>query len=333
MFFRKTIRGALIVVSALLICSCHPQGMDEPTKIIHLYPEGQEVDRGIVEDGVQVTLGPLCSNQIDTTEFYWEDDGSWNNVQDARILLYLPRHHNGQMVVMCPGGGYGELTARGEGYFAAKELTRMGHPVCVVFYRLPNGHSEIPLRDVQNAFRYCRYHAAEWGVTQIGIMGGSAGGHLAACASTIYEDEITRPDFTVLLYAVTSIKGEYAHKAVAKRMTAEGTMPELLDRFNPVGNVSADTPPACIFNTSDDRGVKPEQAILYYEALRHSGVRAELYILPHGRHGWAFNHGGFTVPEDRDRLGPLYRDAYLDLMEAFLTDMRQIDTNSSGRTR
>lgn len=317
----KFFSTVLVIISALFFSNCAPKdyadGLDEPTAIVHLYPEGQDVDKGIVEDGVEITLGPAVSNGIDTVEFWWERDGSFNNVQDARLLLYLPKKHKDQMIVMCPGGGYGELTARGEGYYAAKELTRMGYPVAVLFYRLPNGHHQVPLTDVQNAFRYCRHHAAEWDVRQIGVMGASAGGHLAASASTLYTDSLTRPDFTVLLYAVTTFL-EGKRIGAMKRIT-EGYKPELVEMFDCVKNVTPDTPPAAIFHAADDRGVPVEQSFRYHEALHAAGVQSELHVFPHGRHGWAF----YTERTcGRDALGSSYAPLFFGLLQAFLDDVR-----------
>lgn len=314
---------ALVSVSALFVVGCAPgragvgaRGMDEPSRIVHLYPEGQDVDMGIVEDGVAVTLGPAVSNRIDTLEFWWEADGSLNNVQDARLLLYLPPSpHKDQMIIACPGGGYGGLTARTEGLYAAKELTRLGYPVAVLYYRLPNGHHQVPITDVQNALRYCRYHAGEWGVRQIGVMGASAGGHLAACASTLYTDAVTRPDFTVLLYPVTTLLDGKVKGTIKK--IAEGGKPELVEMFDCVRNVTADTPPAAMFHSADD-GVSQEHSYRYHEALCAAGVHSSLNIFPYGRHGWGFST---MLTCGKDPLGP-YRPIFFELLTTFLDDVR-----------
>lgn len=239
------------------------RGMTAPTKVVHLYPKGQHVDEGIIENGIEITLGPGEANRTDTTEFYWDRDGSLNAVGDsARIVLYLPQlsrpadeqgdsllnspgsphsnnarqstgdspgsphsinaspaSGNGQMILICPGGGYNELMFRSEGTYAAQVLTAKGYSVGIVCYRMPTGHASIPLTDVQNAFRYCRYHAKEWGITQIGIMGMSAGGHLAACASTLWTDAVTRPDFAVLFYPVVSADPALIHRGSYRKLT------------------------------------------------------------------------------------------------------------------
>ena len=231
------------------------KGMTAPTRVVHLYPKGQQVDEGIVENGVRITLGPGGANRTDTTEFYWDRDGSLNAVGDsARIVLYLPQLNSpaeqatkatgtersissaankdnlngpaeqtgegtGQLILVCPGGGYNELMYRSEGTYAAQVLTAKGYSVGIVCYRMPTGNGELPLRDVQNAFRYCRYHAKEWGISQIGIMGMSAGGHLAAMASTCWTDAQTRPDFAILFYPVVSADPDLMHRGSFIRLT------------------------------------------------------------------------------------------------------------------
>lgn len=317
-----SISGTVLILIAMVMgaCSVKPEenrGMDSPTSVVKLYPEGQNTDLGIVEDGIQVTLGPGESSRLDSTEFYWDADGSLNFVSDsARLEIYLPEKRNGQMIVICPGGGYGELTYRNEGVWAAKLLTQKGYSVCVVVYRLPNGHHTVPLRDIQNAFRYCRHHAGEWGINQIGVMGLSAGGHLAACASTLYDSDITRPDFSILIYAVISSQAASRHGATFSRLT--GGDEELIDFYSLDRHVTPDTPPAILFHSADDKSVKPDNSIRYYQELRKNGVRAELYIFPKGGHGWSF----VTMETaGRDKLGG-YRGVFFEALYTFLESIR-----------
>ena len=382
---RQAVLWAVCVL--LLACGSNASHLDtgllRPTLVAHLYPQGQGVDQGIVEDGVTVTLGPGEASVPDTTEFYWDRDGSVNAVSDsARVEVYLPEHRNGQMILVCPGGGYGELMYRSEGTYAARILTAKGYAVAILCYRMPRGHAAIPLTDVQNAFRYLRYHAAGWGISQIGIMGMSAGGHLAACASTMYVDSQTRPDFTILFYAVTTCEEGLVHRGSLHALTGlpaseisaasvllstpqspdrrEGPstyaeaylnlVRDELERWSPVHHVTADTPPALLFHSEDDRGVKPAHSFRYFEALRSAGVRAELHIFPQGGHGWGFStdetigtptYGTipFPVPADAgpvdvpgdgsaapqpkrsDKLGP-YRAVFYDALYTFLEHVR-----------
>lgn len=338
-----------------------------PDLIVHLYPEGQQVDRGIIEFNTQVTYGPGTANQTDTTEYYWLRDGSLNAVGDsARIVIYFPRPGTptginnptaeaspattipptpkGQMILICPGGGYNELMFRSEGTYAAQVLTKRGYTVGIICYRMPTGNGEIPLTDVQNAFRYCRHHAEEWGVGQIGIMGMSAGGHLAAMASTHFTDAITRPDFTILFYPVVSAdpglihRGSFrkltgldperikeASEALAKREKKEQTTPdpalakalEALTYYSPDRHITKDTPPALLFHSIDD-GVNPENSLRYYERLIDNGVKAELHIFPSGGHGWGFNT---LETAGRDKLEP-WRTTFYDALFGFLENNR-----------
>jgi acetyl esterase/lipase len=248
------------------------------------------------------------------------------------------------MILICPGGGYNELMFRSEGTYAAQVLTKRGYTVGIICYRMPTGNGEIPLTDVQNAFRYCRHHAEEWGVGQIGIMGMSAGGHLAAMASTHFTDAITRPDFTILFYPVVSAdpglihRGSFrkltgldperikeASEALAKREKKEQTTPdpalakalEALTYYSPDRHITKDTPPALLFHSIDD-GVNPENSLRYYERLIDNGVKAELHIFPSGGHGWGFNT---LETAGRDKLEP-WRTTFYDALFGFLENNR-----------
>ena len=134
------------------------------------------------------------------------ESGHLINVSDlARMDLYFPENPNGQMVLVCPGGGYVKVSTFGEGQYVADWMLSKGITVAVLKYRLPAGHWNVPLEDVHNAFRYCRANAGKWSIRQIGVIGFSAGGHLAACASNLYVDAFTRPDFSILIYPVISL--------------------------------------------------------------------------------------------------------------------------------
>ena len=338
------LKSALIFLSVLFVVSCgRPSGAESdgsgqadaavrpverqreavlpgiytPDLTVHLYPQGQDVDCGIVEDGVRITLGPGESNALADEEFFWPADMTWNNVQDARILVYLPEGHDGRMILMCPGGGYGtSLTTGSEGYFAAAELCRLGHAVALLLYRMPCGHHAIPLTDAQNALRYCRAHAQEWGIDHIGVMGGSAGGHLAACVSTLYTDAVTRPDFTILDYPVISTAEEFKFGGSSVRRLTGGDA-SLRGRYGADGMVTEDTPPALLFHSVDDRAVSTGHSLRYFQALRSAGVQAQICIFPYGGHGWGF---ATAAHAGEDRLGA-YREVYFDMIEAFLDDV------------
>lgn len=284
-------------------------------QMVLLYPQGQAVDKGIVENGVEITLGPGDVNGITEPEWVNPESGNVRNVSDsARMYLYIPRRCNGQMVIICPGGGYGNLAVQHEGHLVAKWMNKRGIAAAVLYYRLPNHHHGVPLTDVQNAFRYCRYHAAQWGVSSIGVMGFSAGGHLAASASTLYVDEMTRPDFSVLIYPVISSDERTKHSGTFSNLT--GDDPELMAYYSLDRRVTADTPPAFMALSGND-SVKPENSMLYFKGLREAGVSAELYIIPQGKHGW-----GFKGPE-KDSLQPEYRALFYDALETFFKTLHK----------
>ena len=172
-----------------------------PDKTVRLYPYGQNSNKGLKE-----AMGPLVSNGLSGAEVAGRNGFLGNVTDSARVDIYFPEKPNGQMVIICAGGSYFDLSSWYEGIYCAYWMKRRGITACVLKYRLPNGHPQVPLADAQNAFRYCRAHSKEWGVDQIGIIGFSAGGHLASTAETMYSDTLTKPDFAILMYPVISMK-------------------------------------------------------------------------------------------------------------------------------
>ena len=308
-------KAALLMAALLLVGGLRAQ--NAPDRIVRLYPEGQAVDRGIVEDGVAVTQGPFCPNELKVPESW--DGKLLRRVSDPWLRIYLPeRNTTGQMVVICPGGAYALLSTVTEGTLAARWLVERGIAACVVWYRMPNGHDRIPLTDVQNAFRYCRYHAPEWGVKQIGVMGFSAGGHLAASAATLYEDAVTKPDFSVLFYPVITMETGVTHEGTAHNLVRED--PRLRDWYSLEKRVREDTPPAIVLVSDDDRSLSPENSLRYYRALRAHGVPAQIHIFPTGDHGWGFAAKAYTGR--KDPIGDESRATVDSVLEAFLQSLR-----------
>lgn len=295
---KRFIIGALVALFAFSSASAYE--LVKPSFSLRLYPEGQNVDKGIVENGLAVTLGPLESNGLEG-ENRVNERGNVSNIGDgAYIDVYLPEKGNGQMIVVCPGGGYANCSAANEGTRVADWCMKRGIAVCVVLYRMPNGHCKLPLHDVQNAFRYCRAHAGEWGIRQIGVMGFSAGGHLAASASTLFTDDLTRPDFSVLVYPVITFDEFVTHAGTRLNLVGPRATRETVEYYSLDGRVSSDTPPTILLLSGDDRAVPPENSIRYYRAMQENGVPGELHIFTNGGHGW-----GFTTVENsgRDNLG------------------------------
>jgi acetyl esterase/lipase len=205
----------------------------------------------------------------------------------------------GAAVVVCPGGGYVVLAADHEGRQVAEWLNSLGVSAFVLQYRLgPRYHHPAPLQDAQRALRMVRSRAAEWGVdpTKVGILGFSAGGHLASTAATHFDegqpgadDPVermgSRPDFAVLCYPVITLEGPYAHVGSRTALLGESPDPALVEALSNQRQVTSRTPPTFLFHTADDASVPVENSLLFFSALRKAGVAAELHIFPHGKHG------------------------------------------------
>ena len=304
-----------VLSSAALLFGLSALAQPKPDKVLKLYPQGQGVDMGIVENGVQITLGPGESNGLTGAEKVPENGNIGNINDDARIEIYLPKGKaTGQMIVNVPGGAYAIVASKNEGSYAADWLLSKGIAVCNVLYRLPNHHHTVPLRDVQNAFRYCRAHAEEWGINQIGIMGYSAGGHLASTACTHYVDQITRPDFAVLIYPVISLDETITHKGTRVNLTNND--PLLVEHYSSEKHVDGNTPQTFIALSSYDDVVPVENSLRYYRALADNNVKCEMYIMPYGGHGWGFTTDKFG----KDNLKE-YRTVFFDALEHYLNNI------------
>jgi acetyl esterase/lipase len=208
-------------------------------------------------------------------------------------------HKPSAAVIVFPGGGYGHLATNHEGRQIANWLNAAGITAFVVRYRLgPRYHHPTELGDAQRAIRLVRARAKEFGVSpdKIGVLGFSAGGHLASTTQTHFDsgnpsavdtiDRVSsRPDFAVLAYPVISLTAEYTHKGSSKNLLGENPTPELLKELSSELNVTAQTPPTFLFSTSTDTGVPPENSVAFYLALHKAGVPAELHIFENAPHG------------------------------------------------
>ena len=340
----KTGAPALPMEQRLTALSPFGLGNFAPTKTVFLYPLGEEGGKGIVENGVAVTGGPMWESAVQGPEIPLPGGFMLNVTDSARVDLYLPPECNGQMVVCCPGGGYAGLSTWGEGAYMAKWLWDRGIACAVLKYRMPGGRWEVPLQDVQNALRYCRFHAAEWGVRQIGVAGFSAGGHLASCAETLFTSEETRPDFAILCYPVISFGeafGDFETRdnligaperwdgrrngtgSVDAIFTMRNTWKSLVEDYSTQNNVTAQTPPTFIATSTDDNDVDVENAICFYRALKQNGVSAELHIYPYGGHGWSFTDPaiGLDPGTFQDNLGAC-RPEFSDELDRWLALQR-----------
>lgn len=213
-----------------------------------------------------------------------------SNITDPTITVYLPKESNGMAIVMCPGGGYARLAMDHEGHDMASWFNSQGITYVVLKYRMPNGHYEVPLSDAEQAIRIVREHAKEWKIdpAKVGVMGASAGGHLASTLATHYSDKGTRPDFQILLYPVITMDETKTHGGSRTNLIGEAPSTELINRYSNELQVSKETPPAFLALSSDDKAVPADNSIRYYLALLNNDVPVSMHIYPIGGHGWGF---------------------------------------------
>ena len=234
------------------------------------------------------------------------------NVSEAEMYVYLPKKeiNTGAAIVICPGGGYMIEAMDHEGYDLAEWLAGQGVSGIVLKYRLPYGHHEIPLEDVQRALRIVRQKAAEWGINpaKVGIAGSSAGGHLASTAGTHFDlgkpdsaDPIEkfscRPDFMLLLYPVITFDEEFGHMGSRTNLIGPGNKWELVQRYSNELQVTAQTPPTFLILADDDTTVPPRNSIEFYLSLKKYKIPAEIHIFRNGGHGFGMNKKNLPVDQ------------------------------------
>ena len=232
-------------------------------------------------------------------------------VQTPEIEVYLPtkKGATGQAVVICPGGGYVRLAYDWEGSDIAKLFNSRGIAAIVLKYRLPISKSNIvphetPLIDVKRAMRLTRYHAASWNIdsNKIGVIGFSAGGHLASTLGTHFdfvlsfasdpvETMSSRPDFMILIYPVISMTQSFMHKGSRNALLGESSDPELARYYSNELQVKKDTPPTFLIHSTDDKSVPVENSLVFYKALIEQNVPVEMHIYPEGGHGFSLATG------------------------------------------
>lgn len=177
-----------------------------------------------------------------------------------------------------------------EGHDMSSWFTAQGITYIVLKYRMPNGHYEVPLSDAEQAIRVVRAKAKEWKINPhcVGIMGASAGGHLAASLATLYSSDETRPDFQILFYPVISMLKGVTHAGSRQNLIGLNPSAELEQKYSLERQVSARSPQAFIMLSADDGSVPPINGIGYFLALREQKVPASLHVYPIGGHGWGF---------------------------------------------
>lgn len=226
-----------------------------------------------------------------------------SKISRPTLTIFLPEKNkaNGTAVVIYPGGGYGVTAYSHEGTDVAKEFNKMGIAAFVVKYRIPNDATMInreigPLQDAQQAIKIVRDRAAEWSINpgSIGIMGFSAGGHLASTAGTHFDKALIpnaektslRPDFMILIYPVISFNESITHHGSKEQLIGKTPTPEKVKEYSNELQVNNQTPPTFLVHASDDDAVNPQNTLRFYEALVQHKIRAELHIYQSGGHGF-----------------------------------------------
>lgn len=239
--------------------------------------------------------------------------GMYRGVTIPTVELFLPEEgkSNGQAVIVIPGGGYSVVVYQGEGVSTARELAKNGITAFVLKYRLPDDATMIdksigPLMDVQQAIKLVRENAANWNVNpnKIGVMGFSAGGHLAATAATHFQESLVensngtnlRPDFQIVVYPVISMGDALTHPDSRKSLLGKDPSEETINWFSSEMQVTETAPPTYITHAADDKLVDVDNSIYYFEALRKVDVPVEMHIYPKGGHGFIFGHPGWMEP-------------------------------------
>lgn len=225
------------------------------------------------------------SNGIDKTQPY--DDSKQNFKPSVRVFLPDAEKASGRAVVCCPGGGYSHLAMEHEGYDWAPFFNERGIALIVLKYRMPHANTEVPISDAKEALRLVRENAEKWHINpkDVGIMGSSAGGHLASTVAT-HSDAETAPNFQILFYPVVTFDYAYTHKGSRHGLIGENASQQMVDLYSNEKQVNAQTPPAIMLLSDDDTVVPSPNSVNYYLALRKNKIKASMYIYPSGGHGW-----------------------------------------------
>ncbi|HIW51955.1 MAG TPA: alpha/beta hydrolase [Candidatus Alistipes excrementipullorum] len=243
------------------------------------------------------------SNEL-TGEEYNQKPFRLVNTTSAELFVYNAdkAKATGQAVVICPGGGYGQLSMDQEGFLMAQWLAKNGIAGFVLKYRLPNGHKEVPLEDAIEALRIVRKNADKYGIDphKVGIMGFSAGGHLAAYTSNFAEEK-DKPDFSILFYPVITANNYTTHIGTFNNLLGRNRTECESDAYSMEKCVTEKTPPTILLLSDDDRTVPAAGAAMYYAALKYYGVKASMYVFPSGGHGWG-NYDRFSYQKEWQNL-------------------------------
>ncbi len=266
----------------------------------------QELTLPLWTDGVPNTKASSKSEVRDTSRSL-----HIRYVTNPTITVYLPEPTDEPVkaVIVCPGGGYSNLSYQKEGIDVAKMFQKQGIAAIILKYRLPDADMQqnksiAPLQDAQRALRVVRAHAGEWNLNSqhIGIMGFSAGGHFASTLGTHFNlnvyapadeaDQLSaRPDFMVLVYPVISMENGVTHRGSRENLLGKEPTDSLVQLFTNYLQVTPQTPPTFLVHSGDDRAVPVQNSLKFYEALLENKVPAEMHVFPSGGHGYGLAKG------------------------------------------
>jgi len=266
---------------------------------ILIYPNGAKDSNGITE-----------AETLQRTDFV-------TKISEPRMYFYPAEKEKsiGAAVLICPGGAYIGVSVIKEGEEIAKWFNELGVTAFVLYYRMPNGHSDIPLKDAQAALKIIRKSAQKWNLdkNKIGIMGFSAGGHLASTVGTHFKSKIQRPDFMILGYPVVTMNKEFTHSGSRENLLGKNPTDRMVKRYSNELQVTKKTPPTFIVHAVDDKTVPIANSEQLLKALQAKGVPAEFHTFEVGGHGFGMRPRGIPV------------DYWPDLLKVWLAKNNLID--------
>lgn len=246
----------------------------------------------------------------DYEEFHDEKMDRIGKVSNPTLTVFVPKNPNGTSVVICPGGGYQFLAIDKEGYKTAEWFNSLGITAFVLKYRLPSdkimkNKAVGPLQDAQESVRFIRRNAKKWNLNpaKIGILGYSAGGHLAATLSTKYDEKVyqnndsisAKPNYSLLIYPVISMTNEITHKGSRNNLLGKPAADELIEQFSTEKLINTETPPTFLVHAIDDKSVPVENSLQYFLALKKYNVISEMHLYQKGGHGFGLGKEGTSA--------------------------------------
>jgi len=285
----KSSKLNLLILSLFMVLS----NVNAQTQVLKVWPKGIP---GAIGNETYVEKETI-TNSIPTR---------YEKVTDPTLTVFLPAAEKatGTAVVICPGGGYGALAFDHEGYAIARWLNENGIAGIILKYRLPSDlimtdKSVGPLQDAQEAIRIVRRNSAKWKINprKIGVIGFSAGGHLASTLSTHFNEKVyesgdttsARPSFSLLIYPVISFDTTVYHAGSRRNLIGNKPSEEQVRRFSNELQITSETPPAFLVHSADDKAVPVKNSILYFEGLNKKNIPAEMHVFQKGGHGYGMS--------------------------------------------